>query len=78
LHVLEKEIDLMVYPTSLICPGSVGQPRDGSVGAAFAILKPLSAQLELLSLPYDVREVIQDMVMGQFPEQLMHRLKNGV
>jgi len=75
LNVVEKEIDLMAYPTSLICPGSVGQPRDGQIGAAFAILKPQSAELELLCLPYDVHEVLQDMVIAQFPEQLIHRLK---
>ncbi len=74
----DSHIDLDAYQTSLICPGSVGQPRGGEVGAAFAILKPLSAQLELLCLPYDVSEVIQDMVIEQFPEQLMRRLKTGV
>jgi len=71
-------IDLNAYQTNLICPGSVGQPRGGEVGAAFAILQPLSCKLELLCLPYDVSEVIQDMVVEQFPEQLMRRLKTGV
>ncbi len=77
VYLKGQYIDLNAYQTNLICPGSVGQPRGGEVGAAFAILKPLSAQLELLCLPYDMNEVIQDMVIEGFPEQLMKRLKTG-
>jgi predicted phosphodiesterase len=76
--VKDAKIDLEQYQTSLICPGSVGQPRGGEVGAAFAVLRPLSAQLELLCLPYQVNEIIQDMIIEGFPEQLMKRLKTGV
>jgi len=76
--VKDAVIDLEPYQVGLICPGSVGQPRGGEVGAAFAILKPSSFELELLCLPYQVNEVIQDMVIEGFPEQLMKRLKTGV
>jgi len=75
--VKDAIIDLEQYQTSLMCPGSVGQPRGGVVGAEFAILKPRSYALELLCLPYEVNEVIQDMIIEGFPEQLMKRLKTG-
>ncbi|MDQ6953941.1 MAG: metallophosphoesterase family protein [Mariprofundaceae bacterium] len=74
----QTTIDLDLYPVALICPGSVGQPRGGMIGATFAILKPLSGQLELLRLDYDVKEVIQDMIIEQFPEQLIRLLKTGM
>ncbi|WP_052286234.1 hypothetical protein [Methanococcoides burtonii] len=39
-------------------PGSVGQRRDGGVGASCAILDTLGSTVEFFDVDYDVRSVI--------------------
>lgn len=61
----------------LICPGAVGQPRDGCVGAQLAIYDQSSHQLEFIVLDYDMDKIIHDMQAQGFPETLWQRLTRG-
>jgi len=70
-------IDLSQEQAALVCPGSVGQPRDGITDACYAIIYPKQVQVELKQVSYELRDVIQDMIIHKFPEQLMQRLKTG-
>lgn len=68
----------MLDASSLICPGSIGQPRGGTAGAEFGILRPKSRSIELLITDYDIEATIADMLQHQLPDQLMQRLRNGL
>lgn len=46
-----------VGPTLIVNPGSVGQPRDGIPGAAWALLDTASATADLHAEPYDIDAV---------------------
>lgn len=73
----EKQQNLEKYSYSLICPGSVGQPRDGNVGAQFAIYDQKLQVLTLHSLPYPLDETISAMKQNNFPESIASRLEKG-
>jgi|GEM_PF-45494 len=62
---------------TLFCPGSVGQPRGGFVGAEFAILRPASRRFELHRIDYDLATTIADMEKFELPASLIQRLKLG-
>ncbi len=70
--------DAILHKTSLICPGSVGQPRGGIPGAEFAILRPTSHKIQMRIIDYDLDETIRDMRRHRLPGQLMQRLRNGI
>jgi len=75
----QQEIDLSMPATAkLICPGSVGQPRDSNTCAAFSVLYPKEQRLINYREPYPVAETIQDMITHGFPEQLIQRLRQGM
>ncbi|MDQ6975168.1 MAG: metallophosphoesterase family protein [Mariprofundaceae bacterium] len=75
----QKEIDLATPATAkLICPGSVGQPRDGNTQAAFSVLYPNEQRLVNYREAYPVHQTIQDMIIHRFPEQLIERLRQGL
>ncbi len=66
------------FPEGLIVnPGSVGQPRDGNPGAAFAVLDTASGKIELKRASYDIEKVIEDMLVAHLPEKLAFRLRAG-
>ncbi len=66
------------YPEGIIVnPGSVGQPRDGNPGAAFAVLDTESGKIELKRISYDIEKVIEDMLAAHLPEKLALRLRTG-
>ncbi len=66
------------YPGGMIVnPGSVGQPRDGNPGAAFAILDTGSGKIKLWRASYDIEKVIEDMLRAHLPEELALRLITG-
>lgn len=62
---------------SLICPGSVGQPRNGKAGAEFAIINTETLELEFLRLPYNIEKTIAAMKVHNFPSELGKRLLAG-
>ncbi|NWF39529.1 phosphoesterase [Mariprofundus sp. NF] len=71
------EVDLNPFSASLICPGSVGQPRDGQVGAEAAIFYPDRMRIELFTVPYDIEKVALEMQDNNFPERIVQRLRAG-
>ena len=73
------DISLRNNEASLICPGSVGQPRGGekTIIAEAAIFQPDKSNVKMLAVPYDITPVIADMEKHHFPEQLIQRLHEG-
>jgi putative phosphoesterase len=61
----------------IVNPGSVGQPRDGNPGAAFAVLDTESGKIDLKRAAYDIEKVIEDMLAAHLPEKLALRLRIG-
>lgn len=70
-------LSLDAFKHALICPGAVGQPRDGCVGAQFAIYDQSSHQLEFIVVDYQMDKTIHDMQAQGFPETLWQRLTRG-
>lgn len=65
------------YLHCLVCPGSVGQPRNGRTAAQFGIYDPEKGQLTLHALAYDVAQTVGAMASAGFPQTLMTRLHEG-
>lgn len=61
----------------LICPGSVGQPRSGTPGAEYAILRPVENHIEFRRIEYDMTKTIADMKSLGLPDDLSQRLRRG-
>ncbi len=62
---------------ALICPGSIGQPRNGKAGVEFAIINTETLELEFQRLPYNVDKTIAAMKSYHFPSALGERLTQG-
>jgi len=58
-------------------PGSVGQPRDGDPGAAYAILDLDSMTVELRRVEYDIDAVIDAVEAAGLPRRIGTRLTTG-
>lgn len=71
------DIALQDNDASLICPGSVGQPRgnEKTIIAEAAIYYPDQANVKMIAVPYDISPVIADMESQGFPEQIIKRLR---
>ncbi|MES0370923.1 MAG: metallophosphoesterase family protein, partial [Mariprofundaceae bacterium] len=79
-HV-ERQTDIQerrISETTLICPGSVGQPRGGSTDAKFAVIYPKSFRLTMKHCAYDIDLTAQDMIKHRLPNQLIQRLWSGI
>ncbi len=50
----------------IICPGSVGHPRDGDCRAAFVLFDPESRKVEFRRVEYDTRPVVEALCQEQF------------
>ena len=72
----EKQI-LKDYQHALICPGSIGQPRNMQPGAQIAFIDLENEELELHNISYDMTSLLNDMKKFDFPEQLISRLIKG-
>ena len=68
---------LNLYSESLICPGSIGQPRNNNPGAQLAIYDKKSHDMRFVTLEYSMDKVLKDMREFDFPETLMQRLSGG-
>ncbi|MGJ0485033.1 MAG: metallophosphoesterase family protein [Methylomicrobium sp.] len=77
-HIIDQIIDLAQYKHALVCPGSVGQPRNGNCGAQFAVYDREKRELRYIALPYEIDGVVQKMQDNQLPEPLWQRLLMGV
>jgi predicted phosphodiesterase len=65
------------FTHSLICPGSVGQPRNGQAGAQFAVYSQKNDEIKFINLQYPFEKTIGDMQKLGFPDNLSERLKTG-
>ena len=74
---LELQQDLDKNICTLVCPGSVGQPRGGESRAEWAIYDSGSRQLEMKRVEYDISRTVETMQRLQFPAQLYERLTVG-
>lgn len=73
----DQKIVLSAYQQLLVCPGSVGQPRNAQTNTQFAIYDRELQELSYITLPYDVEATIQKMRDNNFPESLSQRLLTG-
>ncbi|ASF47620.1 metallophosphoesterase family protein [Methylovulum psychrotolerans] len=76
-HETGQTVRLSTYQQALVCPGSVGQPRNGRQEAQFAIYDKEQQQVTFIGLPYDNAPVIAKLRQFNLPEELSLRLLNG-
>ena len=76
-HRLESEIDLTGYKHMLVCPGSVGQPRNGVPAAQCAVYDSEKRVVEFVNLAYPYQDTIDKMQRQGLPEALWQRLLIG-
>jgi predicted phosphodiesterase len=74
---LQETIDLKGFLHSLICPGSVGQPRNRQFGAQFAIFDREENKIHFKCLNYPIDKTIRDMENHNFPHTLINMLKSN-
>lgn len=70
-----EEIDLTTFSYSLVCPGSIGQPRNGKIGAQFAIYDQVERRLYFHNLLYNSDALFQEMEAEGFPNSLINLLR---
>lgn len=70
-------ISIAEHQHSLICPGSVGQPRCGTPGAELAIVDFSDHTVHFHRLEYDIKQTMRDMRAAGFPAVLIERLEQG-
>lgn len=76
-HVVDSEQALGTYAHCLVCPGSIGQPRQGRQGAQVALYEVGSKTITFHQVAYDVQRTVDDMRVNDFPETLVSRLLTG-
>ena len=74
----QEKVALNAYPHALICPGSVGQPRNKNPDAQCAIYDTELNEIHFMTVPYDIEAVVQRMQQFGFPNQLWERLPKGI
>ncbi|WP_167051454.1 metallophosphoesterase family protein [Salinibacterium sp. ZJ77] len=67
-------LDLRRQHAALVCPGGLGQPRDGMPGAAYAVLDVEASTVRFERVAYDHRAVQERMRREGFPHKLIERL----
>ncbi len=72
-----KPIPLLQSRRWLAVVGSVGQPRDGSPLASYAILDRATNELTFRRVPYDTAATVQKLRSAELPETLALRLIRG-
>jgi len=72
-----KLVNLSNFQQALVSPGAVGQPRNGSLDAQFAIYDREQKTVKFMALPYDYESLIAKMRENHFPESLILRLLKG-
>ncbi|MCL4503356.1 MAG: metallophosphatase family protein [Deltaproteobacteria bacterium] len=77
LQNLAPKIDLNPDGHYLINPGSVGQPRDGSPEAAYAVFDDAAFSIQFKSVPYDVAAAQHRILRAGLPPYLAERLAYG-
>lgn len=62
---------------TIVNPGSVGQPRDGEPGAAYALIDLQNSTVEDRRVSYDIDRVVAKVKEADLPRSLGERLRNG-
>lgn len=75
---VETKQNLISAQHALICPGSIGQPRNSQTGVQMAIINIESCEIEFLQLDYNIQKTLSDMKKYKFPAQLAQRLEQGL
>ena len=73
----KDKTSLANYNHALICSGAVGQPRDGSTSAQFAIYHQRNHQIQFMNIDYDMSKTLADLEQYAFPKVLGERLQRG-
>jgi predicted phosphodiesterase len=76
-HISDTKVSLHAYKQMLVCPGSIGQPRNGCPDSQFAIYDREQQEVTFMTLPYNIEPTIQKMRNHDFPEILWKRLLEG-
>jgi predicted phosphodiesterase len=71
------EMPLTPKAKYLINPGSIGQPRDGDIRAAFAVFDSDKQTVTFWRVPYNVPAAQQHIYSARLPERLATRLAEG-
>jgi len=74
-YVPPTEINLNHYRHTLVCPGSVGQPRNGQAGAQFAVYDQAEHKVYFHTLTYQLEGLLAEMEAEKFPNTLINILK---
>lgn len=61
----------------IVNPGSVGQPRDGDLRAAYAVFDIQTQELGLRRASYDIENVVEKIREERLPIELGERLRDG-
>lgn len=77
-HLSDQKVKQSKYQALLVCPGSVGQPRNGKPHAQCAIYDRVDKKINFFSLPYPVDSVVQRMKDYNLPKPLWQRLLRGM
>ncbi len=72
--VFQMEVDTLY----MVNPGSVGQPRDGDLRAAYALYETDQQLVTLRRVPYPVEKTVEDIRAAGLPEILGTRLQHGL
>lgn len=70
-------VELKRLTQALICPGSIGQPRNRQFGAQFAIYDRQEDSVSYHSLPYSAESLLETMTTEGFPARLLSHLQRG-
>jgi predicted phosphodiesterase len=74
-HYLEATLDLKRFQQALVCPGSVGQPRNRQIGTQFAIYDREEHRVHFKCLTYPIEKTTHDMEKHDFPLALINILR---
>jgi diadenosine tetraphosphatase ApaH/serine/threonine PP2A family protein phosphatase len=77
LAIPEPDVPIVLKQRSIINPGSVGQPRDRDMRAAYAIFDTETHIWEQRRVEYDIPSVQLRMRVAELPERHIQRLASG-
>jgi len=73
-HQMVKKMEKV----TVVNPGSVGLPRDGSNGACAVIYDSISSNVSCLKLPYDISSTLEDAKSAGVHESVIKKLQEGL
>jgi len=77
-YYLDDDVDLNQFQHCLVCPGSIGQPRNQQAQVAqFAIYDQQERKIAFQALPYDTLQTLTDMKAAAFPDSLIRIIEDG-